>query len=151
MLKTLRFNELSKAQKQHWKDSTEGRLTTMKWKGAANKRLPRSVSMKLRTAVTAQDETSAETAERIGEFLGSINEGSRKCRRSAFEENYEKRLATAADWELSSSNLVRHPLPVRAAILLRVMRGYCRRARTSRPVLLKSQLKIKQNWCGLSR
>ena len=77
----------------------------MKWRGAANKRLPRAVLMRLRTMVAAQDESSAETADRIIEFLGSVNEGSRKCQRTAFKENYE-RLATAADWELPTANLV---------------------------------------------
>ena len=80
----------------------------MKWAGAANKRIPRAVLMKLRSEVTAQDESTEETASRVGDFIRSINDDSRKCRGSAFQENYE-RLATAADWELSRSNLVQSP------------------------------------------
>ena len=58
--------------------------------------------------VTAQDESSAETADRIREYLNSVNEGSRKCQRTAFTRNYE-RLETAAEWELSTTHLAQAP------------------------------------------
>ena len=97
-LENLKFESLSKAQKRHWKESMEGKLTTMKWAGAALKMIPRALLVRLRSDVTHRNENTAETATRIESFLRSVTDEARSHKRSLLQEHYEGLGGAAVKW-----------------------------------------------------
>ena len=87
-LATLKFEYLTKAQKQHWRESMDGRLTTMKWVGASRKMILRAPLKRIRSDVTHRNENINDTANRIGSFIQTLTAEAKGYKRSLLQEHY---------------------------------------------------------------